>query len=116
MMKHHRRLSMNRRDEFVLCREKGVSKPGKFMVLSTLEDNSLEFSKFAYITTKKVGKAHQRNAIRRKLRAITQKYGDSLKGKRYLVVIVRWRAVDASFEELERDWVKLARKLNIIEP
>ena len=106
---------MNQHSEFVLCREKGVSKPGKYIVLSTLEDESLTYPKLAYITTKKVGRAHQRNAIRRKLRAITQKHGDKLTGKRYLVTIARWRAAEATFAELERDWLRLAKRLNIIE-
>ena len=106
---------MNQRSEFVLCREKGVSRPGKFLVLRSLEDSSLEGCKLAYITTQKVGKAHQRNAIRRKLRAITQKHGDKFRGKRYVVTIARWRAAEATFEELERDWLRLAKRLNIIE-
>lgn len=114
-MKHPRKLSMNQRSEFVLCREKGMSKPGQFIVLSTKEDDSLQHLKCAYITTKKVGKAHERNAIRRKLRVITQKHGDKLKGTRYLVVIARWKAAQASFQELEKDWLRLAKKLEILE-
>lgn len=113
-MKHPRNLSMNQHDEFVLSREKGVSKAGKYIVLSTLEDESLPSIKLAYITTKKVGKAYQRNAIRRKLRAISQKHGDQISQNRYLVVIARWRASEATFQELEADWLKLAKKLNII--
>ena len=106
---------MNQHSEFVLCREKGVSKPGKFIVLSTFLDDKLEHPKFAYITTKKSGKAYQRNAIRRKLRAITQKHGDRIGQNRYVVVIARWRAADASFEALEKEWLRLAKKLEIIE-
>ncbi len=114
-MKHPRKLSMNQRSEFVLCREKGVSKAGKFIVLSTLTDEALPHLKCAYITTKKVGKAHQRNAIRRRLRVITQKHGDKIKGACYLVVIARWRAAEATLEELEKDWLRLAKRLEIID-
>ena len=113
-MKHPRKISMNQRSEFVLCREKGESRPGKFIVLSTLEDASLPHLKCAYITTKKVGKANQRNAIRRKLRAVMQKHGDKIKGKRCLVMIARWRAAEASFAGLEKDWLRLAKKLDIL--
>ena len=105
---------MNQRKQFMLCRENGVSKAGKYLVLSTLCDDSLTQLKVAYITTKKVGKAHQRNAIRRKLRAITQKHGDNIAGKRYLVTIARWSATNVPFCELEKDWLKLAKRLNIL--
>lgn len=105
---------MNQRSEFVLCREKGKSKPGRYIVLSTLKDESLPHLKCAYITTKKVGKANQRNAIRRKLRAILQKHGDKIKDTRYLVTIARWRAAEASFDELEKDWLRLAKKLDLL--
>ena len=106
---------MNQHGEFVLSREKGVSKAGKYIVLSTYEDTSLSSLKLAYITTKKVGKAYQRNAIRRKLRAISQKHGDQIEAARYVVVIARWRAAEATFQQLEADWLRLARKLNIID-
>ena len=64
---------------------------------------------------KKVGKAHQRNAIRRRLRVITQKHGDRINGDRYLVTIARWRAAEATLEELEKDWLRLAKRLEIID-
>lgn len=114
-MKHPRKLSMNQHNEFVLCREKGSSKAGRYIVLSTLENKDLEESKFAYITTKKVGKAHQRNAIRRKLRMISQKYGDRIISKRYTVIIARYKAASATFAELEKDWLRLAKKMELLE-
>ena len=126
-MKHPRKISMNQRSEFVLCREKGVSKAGKYIVLSTCSEEqasemekqlvteSLPHLKVGYITSKKAGKAHQRNAIRRKLRVITQKHGDRVKGNRYIIVIARWRAAEATFAQLEKDWLRLAKRLDILE-
>ena len=110
-----------------------MSKAGKYIVLSTYLDERgsspengtekeqirqearpLEHLKVGYITSKKAGKAHQRNAIRRKLRIITQKYGDRVKGNRYIVVIARWRAAEATSAELEKDWLRLAKRLDIL--
>jgi len=105
---------MNQRSEFMLCREKGESKAGKYLVLSTFTDDALSRLKVAYITTKKVGKAHQRNSIRRKLRVITQKHGDNIAGNRHLVTIARWTAASATYSELEKDWLKLAKRLKIL--
>lgn len=113
-MKHPRKVSMNQHSEFMLCRVKGASKAGKYLVLSTKTETSLSCNKFAYIITKKVGKAHDRNAIRRKLRAITCAHGDQITQNRYLVVIVRWSAIGVSYHELEKDWLKLAAKLKVI--
>jgi len=105
---------MNQHQEFVTSREKGVSKAGNYLVLSTLEHSDLAHTKCAYITTKKIGKANVRNRVRRQLRAIMQKHGDQIDGNRYLVSIARWKAADASFDQMEKDWLRLAKKLGVL--
>ncbi len=42
------------------------------------------------------------------------KHGERLKDTRYLVMIARHRAGEASFEELEEDWLRLAKRLDIL--
>jgi len=104
---------MTQRAEFARVREGGESRPGRYLVVSVLRSDELDHLRVGYITTKKVGKAHQRNLLRRRFRAIVQDCGESIDPQYYIVTIARWRAKDASYEELKRDWLKTARKLGI---
>lgn len=107
---------MTQRAEFARSREHGKSRPGRYLVLSVLHQADLDHFRTGYITTKKVGKAHQRNLLRRQFRSIVQNHGERIDPHYYIVTIARWRAVEASYEELEKDWLKQASKLGILKP
>ena len=113
-MRLPRKFSMTQRAEFARSREHGKSRPGRYLVLSVLHQEDLDHFRTGFITTKKVGKAYQRNLLRRRFRAIMQKHGEQIDSQFYIVTIARWRAIEASYEELEKDWLKQARKLGII--
>ncbi len=114
-MRLPRKHSMTRRTEFVEVRKNGRVKAGRFVVLSTLDAPELPCLKVAFITTKRVGKAHERNLLRRRLRALVQKHGGRLiDPHRYLVTIPRPGSAAADFEELEKDWLKQARRLGLM--
>jgi len=113
-MRLPRKFSMTERAEFARCREYGKSRPGRYLVLSVLHEAELDHFRTGFITTKKVGKAHQRNLLRRRFRAIIQKHGERIDSHYYIVTIARWRAIEASFAELEADWLKQAKKLGVI--
>ncbi len=104
--------SMNQRADFARVRKEGTAKPGKFIILSTLADDSLPGIKTGFITTKRCGKAHERNKLRRRLRMLVQanvpRFTDP---RRYLVVIARPGSAAATFTELEADWLRQARRL-----
>ncbi len=115
-MRLPRTFTMSASSEFARVREQGEAKPGRYIVLSTLSDSDLEHIKVGLITTKKAGKAHTRNLLRRRFRSIIQKYGEQLQDQRYIVTIARWRAAEASYKELEADWIKTAKRLGILNP
>jgi ribonuclease P protein component len=82
--------SMNRRADFARVRAEGTAKPGKFIILSTLADSSLDGIKTGFITTKRCGKAHDRNRLRRRLRMLVQTNAPRFTDpRRYLVTIAR---------------------------
>lgn len=113
-MRLPRKFSINHRAEFARVRELGKSRPGRYLVVSVLRSDELEHFKYGLITTKRVGKAHQRNYFRRVFRSIMQNHGELICKDYYIVTIARWRASEASYEELEREWIKLAGKLGVL--
>ena len=113
-MKLPRKSSMRDRADFLRVKTTGQAKAGRFVVLSTLADSELEGLRTGFITTKRCGKAHERNRLRRRLRAVVQGHAENFSDlRRFLVTIARPGAASASFEELEADWVKQATRLQL---
>jgi ribonuclease P protein component len=105
---------MTRYAEFSRTRKDGHAKGGHYLVLSTLIDGQLPDHKVGVIVTRKIGNAVTRNRLRRRIHAICAKHLPSIQGKRYLVTVLRWRAPEATYSELEADWLKQARRLGIL--
>ena len=87
---------------------------GAYLVLSQLAEVQLPHHKVGVIVTRKVGNAVTRNRLRRRIHAICAKHLSAIEGTRYLVTVLRWRAPEATFAELEHDWLKQARRLGIL--
>lgn len=108
---------MTRRADFLRVKSTGRSKAGRFVILSTLEDSGLDSLRTGFITTKRCGKAHDRNLLRRRFRALVQTHAPEFDDlRRYLVTIARPGAAAADFSELQADWLRLARRLGLFKP
>lgn len=105
--------TMKRAGEFAFVRAHGISAAGRFLVLSTapLQGDTSAHSLFGLIATKRVGHAVERNFLRRRLRELLRAHGEPLSTGLYVVVILRHRAVYASFAELRADLLKLIARL-----
>lgn len=112
-MRVPRRQMMNARAEFIKVRKNGQSRVGKYMILSTLEEADLTASKFAFITSKKVGKAHERNLVRRRFRDLISRHGAQMVAHRYVVMIGRYSTPAVEFSVLEKEFLKLGGKLGV---
>jgi len=101
--------------EFHAVRTKGHSAAGRYVVIGALTDPSLDGErKFGFVTSKKAGKkAVTRNLLRRRFRHIVRDHGDMLLPDQMVVTIARWQAATASFAELEKDWLKVVKRLKI---
>jgi ribonuclease P protein component len=105
---------MNTRAEFARVKKAGQSKAGRFVIVSTLADPALLALKTGFITTRRVGKAHERNKLRRRLRCLVQDHAPGFAdSRRYLVTIARPGAAAASFAELQADWLRQTRRLGL---
>lgn len=103
---------MKTRAEFLRVKNTGQAKAGRWVILSTLADPAIDSLHTGFITTKRCGKAHDRNLLRRRFRALVQSHAPRfLETRRFLVTIARPAAAQATFSELEADWLKQALRL-----
>jgi ribonuclease P protein component len=106
---------MKHRADFARVKTTGQAKAGRFVILSTLADPELDCLRTGFITTKRSGKAHDRNLLRRRFRALVQTHARQFSEKcRFLVTIARPGAAQATFAELEADWLRQARRLGLL--
>ncbi len=64
--------------------------------------------------SKKLGKAHIRNRIRRRLREVYRLNEDRFQPGWDIVVVARTRAVEAEFSRLTKSYLALAKKAGIL--
>ncbi len=113
LKRHH---TMKRASEFAMVRAQGSSAAGRFLVLSTLpfagEGAGTRESRFGIITTRRLGHAVTRNLLRRRVREILRAHGEPVQHGHYVVLIPRHTAALASYGELEKDFLRLLKRLH----
>ena len=65
---------------------------------------------------KKLGKAHIRNRVRRRLREIYRINEEQFQPGWDIVIVARSKAVDAEFAKLTRSFLNLAKKAGVLAP
>ena len=76
--------------------------------------NRTEENRVGITVSKKLGKAHVRNRIRRRFREVYRLNEDKFLPGWDIVVVARSRAVDASFARLTASYLALARKAGLL--
>ena len=64
--------------------------------------------------SKKLGKAHVRNRVRRRIREVYRLNEEQFQPGWDIVVVVRSKAVDAEFSRLTKSYLSLAKKAGIL--
>jgi len=100
--------------DFARVKAQGSSQAGRFLVLGALRVETLTEFQFGLITGGKLGNAVVRNRIRRLLREAVRAHRAEVAPGWQMVIIARWRAPQASLAELEQDWLRLARRMNLL--
>lgn len=67
-----------------------------------------------FVTSRRLGSAVVRNRVRRRLREIVRQHQGELRQGFWVVVIARSEAANASYHELEHEWLLLAKRASIL--
>lgn len=104
---------LRRRKDFKKIYKKGFSAPGRYVVLYALEDNNLETIRFGFSVSRKIGKAVQRNRSKRILREVCRRNINFFVAGFDVIIIARRKIKEASYREIEKDLITVARKLKL---
>ena len=94
-----------------LYRTNGFGNP--YLVLYARKNRTGE-NRVGITTGKKLGKAHIRNRVRRRLREIYRLNEEKFLPGWDIVVVARSRAIDAPFDKLTKAYLQLAKKAGIL--
>ena len=76
--------------------------------------NKCGINRVGVTVSKKLGKAHIRNRIRRRVREVYRLNEDRFQSGWDIVVVVRTRAIEADFQMLTASYLASAKKLGIL--
>ena len=76
--------------------------------------NRIQSNRVGITVSKKLGKAHVRNRVRRRLREIYRLHEAKFQPGWDIVVVARSKAVDAPFDKLTASYLALAAKAGIL--
>ena len=103
--------ALTKRAQYSVVYQQGKMWANGLIVVKALP-NGLSLSRYGFSVTKKVGKAVQRNRLKRLLREITRL--QSIKPGWDIVFIVRSAAVTADYHQLERAVAKLLDRAQLL--
>ena len=83
-------------------------------VLTDAPPNGAGPARIGFITSKQVGGAVVRNAVRRRLREAVRVTRPRLRAGCWLVLVARHTAARASAAELAQEWLRLGRRASIL--
>ena len=95
-------------------KKEGCSERGTLLILGVLPSTDRSLLRAGFVTSKRIGSAVVRNRVRRRLREIVRKHQPDLRGSFWIVTIARPKAADASYRELEDEWLRLAKRASIL--
>lgn len=92
----------------------GVTQPGKLLILNAAPVDNHGAWRAGFIASPRVGGAVVRNRVRRRLREIVRRHQHELRDGFWFVLIARREAANASYFDLEDEWLHLAKRASIL--
>jgi ribonuclease P protein component len=100
--------------EFAQVKKNGRVYRGRSVLLSILRANDANRFRAGFITSRALGSAVARNRVRRRLREIVRKHQREIVDGTWIVTIARANAVGATYQDLEVEWLRLAKHASIL--
>ena len=100
--------------EFAQVKQNGRAEHGCLLLLGVLAVNNADPFRAGFVTSRAVGSAVTRNRVRRRLREIVRRHQHEILDGRWIVTIARPSAGKASYEQLEGEWLRLAKRASIL--
>ncbi len=79
-----------------------------------IRPNGRPGNRLGFTVSTKLGHAVVRNRVRRRLREIYRLHEDELVRGRDVVVVARFRATESTYQQLERSFLRLAEKVELL--
>lgn len=98
----NRLYSVKKNEDFVKARSRGKTYRNRQFTLNR-SPNDLAIPRFGFIITKKVGKAHDRNLLRRRLKALVRDRVFSVEKGYDYILIPKPQTLSLSYEELGKN-------------
>ena len=109
-----RAVTLKENYEFRRMYQRGASAAGKTMVVYCRK-NKLGHNRLGLTASTKLGHAVVRNRCRRRLREVFRLNGPQLRQGWDIILVARGRTGRASWQELNDTFLKLCRKLDLLE-
>jgi len=100
--------------EFERVKQDGRVQRGRLILLSVLETNDAAGFRAGFVTSRAVGSAVVRNRVRRRLREIVRRHQREIADGNWIVTVARTNAAKATYQELEVEWLRLAKRAFIL--
>ena len=108
-----RKYRLRRNDDFQRVRHLGKSYASPIMVLAFLR-NELDYSRFGFVVSKRLGKAVWRNKIKRRMREATRLQMSHIKPGFDFVLIARQRINQATYAEISQSLENLLKTADLL--
>ena len=105
---------LTRRSEYERVKRNGVTQRGKLLMLNAMLTGNSGSWRAGFVTSARLGGAVIRNRVRRRLREIVRRHQHELRQGVWFVIIARYDAAAASYDALEDEWLRLARRASIL--
>ena len=105
---------LTQRSEYERVKQNGVTQRGKFLMLNAMPTDNSGSWRAGFVTSGRVGGAVVRNRVRRRLREIVRRHQHELRQGVWFVIIARYDAAAASYDALEDEGLRLARRASIL--
>ena len=100
--------------EYERVKRNGITQRGKLLMLNAMPMENSGSWRAGFVTSARLGGAVVRNRVRRRLRESVRRHQHELRQGVWFVIIARYEAATASYDALEDEWLRLARRASIL--